>query len=118
MVLVNLPYRAPYVWQVWLGFATWALPTLALIQLKKCHFFEYTRSALSACGTQTDFIVFASALGQATLAILALGQSRFIATIGFILWFIMVASFYFGTMNGLAFYRDAIYCRSHPLWSS
>ncbi|ORX38326.1 hypothetical protein BD324DRAFT_649702 [Kockovaella imperatae] len=107
-ILINLPYRTPIFWQIWLALATWSLPILGLIGLKRCSNVDNIDAPV-ACSTQTDFIVFASAIGQSTLALLALGQSRFIASVGFVTWFVVMGIFYFGHVGSVAFYRDSIY---------
>ena len=112
MIFFNVPYRMPWLWQVWLGFAAWSLPDLGVVQIHSCYFLY----ADSQCDTQSDFVVFASAIGQPTLAIMALGQNRLVALVGMVQFFILIGAFFFGPGAPNDIFRDAIYCSPPLFW--
>ena len=106
MVYLNVPYHAPLFWQVFLAISAWTRPTIGLIDLHFCP------SETGACGPFSWFIVFSSAIGQAALAMFALGLDRFFAMIGFVQFFALFAAFYFKGPDTGAYVRNAMYCES------
>ena len=83
--------------------------------MSTCGYFERN----TQCEKRNFFIVAAAAIGNPTLAIFALGQDRFWATLG--------AIQAFGVMGGLtfnrpytpvAYYRDAVFCEQASFISS
>ena len=108
-VLLNVPQRVPLFWQIWLALATWVLPDVGIIQTRLCSFVFTERSG---CADPTQLIVLASAIGQSTLAILALGQTRTMTLIAFVQFFALTGGLLFRQGLPGTLYRDVIYCRS------
>lgn len=110
MILLNFPYRHPHIWQIWLMLATWSLPITGIVDFYVCGFFRPN----STCGNDSDFIIFAAAIGQSTLAVLCLGQSRLWVVIGFTAFFCTIGALFFGPGAPPALYRDVVYCAYVP----
>lgn len=111
MVLCNTPYRSPWTFQLMLLTATWILPDLGIIEMYTCNFFGVVYgNDNSYCADRTMFTTFASAIGEQTLAILALGQNRTMASLGVVQFFALMGGLLFGRTTPPAFYRDSVYC--------
>ena len=108
MVLLNVPYRNPWLWQIWLAVATWILPDISIIQIKLCGF--YQKDNIS-CSDPTELVALASAIGQSTLAILALGQTRLTMLLAFGQFFSLTGGLLFHGNTPSTLYRDVVYCQ-------
>ena len=106
MIFFNLPYRVPWLWQIWIGLSTWSLPDLYVVAAALCNVLYND----GHCSPEADFIVYASAIGQPTLAIMALGQNRLVAAFGMIQFFVLFGGFFFGPDASRDIFRDVLYC--------
>ena len=109
LVIWDVPRRRPWLWQVFLLGACWAIPDILVGEMYNCDFFGSNYS----CGNRDFLNLFAFAYGLPVLGILALWQNRFMATIGACQFLILLGILLVSQGDApKLFYRNMVNCTS------
>jgi len=111
LIVFNYPRRYNRIWQPILAGASWVLADVVIIEAYRCHFFGTNNT----CGTKNFLNMLGFAFGQPVLALLAMRQSRLLATIGAVQWLVLAGALLM-TQNKAPtlFYRNMVNCESSP----